>query len=459
MQATEADFGFTPEEKAVRDAFSGKPWEPPLHPASDAASRPPKPEPLLKPVSVFDVLTDPSEPPAFVWDGYLPNGEVTLLGAHGGVGKSTVALMLAVCTALGRPLFGIDTVRSKVLFVSLEDGTGIVRHRLASICRAWLIDPALLRDKLVIVDGTENPELFSSDGRQDGRETSAYFELRKLVQAEGFGMILIDNASDAFGGDEIVRKQVRAFIRSLKSIAKINACAILLLAHVDKATSRNKKAEGDEAYSGSTAWHNSVRSRMFLTRGDDGLLSLEHQKSNLGKKREPLTLAWLDGGFPQVVGEGGFNSTHQQGRGDDDKAVSLLKLIAEFESRGQFCSPAVTSIHHVHSVLKSDPAFQKLKLKQDDTKRLVTQCQRAGWIEPLEYRNTSRKVSERWTLTPDGRDFAGLSAPTAPTAPTTEDGASEKMAQVGCATAPTSLGGCGGRARAQDGAKSEASNG
>jgi hypothetical protein len=55
---------------------------------------------------------------------------------------------------------------------------------------------------------------------------------------------------------------------------------------VDKNTSRNKKADGGEGYSGSTAWHNSARSRLFMTRGDDGLLTLEHQKSNLGKRRE-----------------------------------------------------------------------------------------------------------------------------------------------------------------------------
>ena len=66
----------------------------------EGATEPPKPEPLLKPVSVFDVLTNPSEPPQFVWAGYLPRGTLSLLGAHGGTGKSTIALMLVVCAAL-----------------------------------------------------------------------------------------------------------------------------------------------------------------------------------------------------------------------------------------------------------------------------------------------------------------------------------------------------------------------
>lgn len=163
----------------------------------------PKPEPLLKPVSVFDLLTNPSEPPAFAWDGYLPCAEVSLLGAHQRVGKSTIALMLAVCTALGRPLFGADTKPCKVLFVSLEDGTGIVRHRLAGICKAWLIDPAQLQNKLFVVDGTDT-ELFSSDTRDGGSVTQGYRELHALAMGEGFGLIIIDNGQTHSGAMKLL---------------------------------------------------------------------------------------------------------------------------------------------------------------------------------------------------------------------------------------------------------------
>jgi len=419
----------------------------------ESATNPPKPEPLLKPVSVFDVVTNPAPPPAFVWDGYLPRGVVSLLGAHGGTGKSTIALMLSVCTALGRPLFGVDTVQCNSLFVSLEDGAAIVRHRLAGICKTWGIDPAALAGRLTIVDGTENPELFSADNKGAGDTTASYAELCKLVQATGAGLVVVDNASDSFGGDEINRRQVRAFMRSLAVVARLTDCAALLLAHVDKGTSRARKAEGGEGYSGSTAWHNSARSRLFMSRAENGMLTLEHQKSNLGKMREPLTLWWPDSGLP-MLSEPGSDFAPQQGRADDTAAAALLRIIAEFESRGQYCSPAITSRNHVHAVLKVEPAFKVLKLHSDDTKRLVNQCQRAGWLEPMEYRTPDRKPHERWTLTPDGRLFAGLpAAPTAPTAPTTEDGASMNMAQGGAPTAPTCVGGVGAESTHKDGAE------
>lgn len=130
------------------------------------------------------------------------------------------------------------------------------------------VNPRDLAGKLHIVDGTENPELFMADSRNgSGAPTRAYSELRTLVQQTGAGLVVIDNASDAFGGDEIVRRQVRAFIRSLNDIAKESDAAVVLLAHVNKTSARTGSGFGGDSegcYSGSTAWHNPTRSRLFL---------------------------------------------------------------------------------------------------------------------------------------------------------------------------------------------------
>ena len=460
------------------------------------ASEPPRPPPLLKSVSVFDVLTHPSPPPAFVWDSYLPRGVVTLLSAHGGTGKSYIALMLAVCVALGRPLFGVETSASKTLFVSLEDGAPLVRRRLADICGRWGINPLALGDRLRIVDGTENPELFSAETRGAGETTATYAELHTLVQSDGIGLVVVDNASDAYGGDEIQRRQVRAFMRSLTNVARLTDCGVLLLAHVDKATSREKKAAGGEGYSGSTAWHNSARSRLFLVRGDDGLLKLEHQKGNLGgEMRQPITLQWSMNGLPQLLESGPDTDELMKGQqceADNGKAIALLKLIAECESRNEFMSPNRTARNNVHSQLRIEPSFARLKLSKDDTARIVNHCQRGGWLAHLEYRNSSRRPSDRWTVTAEGREVAGLpaavapetevtelvesvavvaeapavtepmleasatfepsaglAAPTALTAPTSEESAQSAQDARGALTAPTCVGGVGECAHTQ----------
>lgn len=416
--------------------------------------------PALTLVSVADVMSNPSPAPSFIWDGYLPRGVVSMLGAHGGTGKSTIALMLCVSAALGRPLFGVDTVQCKTLFLSLEDSASVVRNRLAFICQKWAVNPTALDGRLTIADGTEYPELFSAEHRNAGDKTRSYYEMNHLVKTGEVGLVVIDNASDAYGGDEIQRRQVRAFIRSLMEVAKPVNCALLLLAHVDKNTSRLGKPENGEGYSGSTAWHNSVRSRLFMTRDAIDRLTIDHQKSNLGRCHESLRLQWLTDELPQLVAnQAGSDSIDPllqavASKDDEDRAKKLLRMIAEFASRGQFCSPATTSRNHVHAVLKSEPEFSKMRLRTDDTKRLVNQCQRAKWIEQQEYRDFRRKLHQRWVLTDSGRSFAGLPpAPTAPTAPTAGDGAGQNMEQASAPTAPTGVGGVGDKARTEDGAE------
>lgn len=395
--------------------------------------------PKLAPVSVFDVVSAPSPAPRFVWNGYLPRGVVALLGAHGGTGKSTIALMLAVAVATGRPLFGVDTEPGRVLFLSLEDSGAIVRHRLAHICRQWDIEPEELAN-LQVFDGTDHPELFATAGGRDaGATTGSYAELCNL--AKGADLVIVDNASDAYGGDEIQRRQVRAFIRSLGWIARDNDASVLLLAHVDKGTSRARKAEGGEGYSGSTAWHNSVRSRLFMSRDENGGLLLEHQKTNFGKLREPLHLFWPTDGLPQVDTPATGVVAHIA---DRVNTQALLKLIAEFTERGEYVGTATTSRTHAAKLLAGESTYPK-GLKPADVFDLLRRAERGGHLARITYRGTDRKERERWEVTGHGREHAGL-----PPAATAATAATSQIEEV---TAPTAVecGDCGDSARGYGG--------
>lgn len=468
----------TPAEKsrAAREAIQreidrAERFGPP--PDHDEPPPPEPPPPMLRAVSIADLFTHPSPDIAHVWGQLVPRGVVTMWGAHGGTGKSMMALMLCVAVAVGRYLFGQSTDRSPVLFVSLEDAAHVVRGRLSKICKAWQVNPVDLAGQLHIVDGTQNPELYEAEHRNGGQTTPTYSELAQLAQQVGAGLIVIDNASDAYGGDEINRRQVRAFIRTLAKIASDGMRGIVLLSHVDKGTSRNGAAQNGEGYSGSTAWNNSVRSRLFMARQSNGSILIEHQKSNLGPMQAPLTLVWPADGLPELANNSpdysGLND-RAQGRADDTAAAGLLSLIAEFEGRGQYCSPAITSKNTPFSMLASEPAFKRMGLSKDDVRRIVNQCQRAGWLAPLDYRTPNRKDSQRWTLTDKGREFAGLipqSAPTAPSCANYEDGASWSMAQSGtedgAPTAPSCAGVIGVRERTemaqQDGAQTASFSG
>ena len=394
--------------------------------------------PLLKTVSVADVITNPSPPPEFVWSDYIPCGVVTMLGAHGGTGKSTIALMLAVCSAIGRPLFGAEVKPCKVLFVSLEDSGTIPRHRLANICKLWNIDPLALVDRLRIVDGTEYPELFSAEGRGAGKITETYKEMRAIIQTERIGLVIVDNASDAYGGDEIQRRQVRAFIRALGVVIRPTNAGCLLLAHVDKNTSKARKAESGEGYSGSTAWHNSARSRLFLTRGADDLLTLEHQKSNLGRMREPITLEWAKDGLPQLVDQSGIGDLLSSivSNSQEQRTMALLSMIAEFEDRQHYCSPVATARNNVHATLSSEPDFKKLKINKSDCRQILNQCQRNKLLVIVEFFDAYRKPRQRWSVTESGRAFAGVFAPSTPSALSCNEDAESEQGVKAAPSAP-----------------------
>jgi hypothetical protein len=131
------------------------------------------------------------------------------------------------------------------------------------------------------------------------------------------------------------------------------------------------------------------------------------------------------------------------GRLEDEIAIQILRMIAEFESREQYCSPLPTARNNVYAMLKNERVFQNLKLSAGDCKRIVNQCQRANWLKSLDYRTRDRKDRSRWTLTDSGRAIAGLSAPSAPCAPSANESAENAQGAGGAPTAPSCVGGVG----------------
>ncbi len=403
------------------------------------AAKPPEPAPLpfaLVPVSDLEAQEPPA--PEFVWENLCPAETVTLLAAHGGTGKSFVALMLCVAVALGLPLFGLGTRQGKAAFFSGEDGAGLLRYRLQFVCRRMGVDVRDLEGRLFIIDATEHdPRLYvEATGRRDGDLTATFEGLREFVQREGIGLLVLDNASDTFDASEIDRARVRAFMRALTVLARQAKAVVLLLAHVDKGTSRGDRWPNTEGYSGSTAWHNSARSRLFMHRDKEGALLLEHQKgTHSAGLMQPLRLAWVKDGIPMLDEP---PSPMMQGMTDRADTKALLKLIHEFSERSEWVATANTSRNHAAKLLRQEPTFPRLK--DGEVFALLRQAERAGQLERVAYRNADRKERERWQVTRDGREFARI-APTAPTTYVGTDGAPVAT------SAPTALGGMGERAR------------
>jgi putative DNA primase/helicase len=192
--------------------------------AGDSLVAPALPPLPFSVVPFADLATAEPAPPGFVWEGLIPAGHVTMLAAHGGTGKSMIALMLVVSVAMGLPLFGIPTRKGAAAFFSGEDGAGLLRFRLRMVCRCLGVRAEDLAGRLFILDATDDdPTLFTevtTAGRREGVTTRTYDSLREFLAAHDVSMLVVDNASDVFDASEIDRARVRGFMRTLARIAR-----------------------------------------------------------------------------------------------------------------------------------------------------------------------------------------------------------------------------------------------
>jgi AAA domain/Primase C terminal 2 (PriCT-2)/RepB DNA-primase from phage plasmid len=421
--------GFEPDEAGHQAIFAEAPkygWKNPGRPPLDTATLgfgvgvtlpagasptpPAPPPPPFVEVQISDLATATPEPQVWWCAGYLPAGHVTLLGGHGGAGKSTIALMLAANIAAGAPFLGQPCKHGRVLYFSAEDPGPLVRRRLAKVCHEMGLIPAALAQSLRVLDATETAPVLFAEQRAGGVRgavlTATYDALAQYIEANGIDVLIADNSSDLFDADEINRAMVRAFVRSLAMLVRKRGGAVLLLAHVDKTTSRAGKGAGSESYSGSTAWHNSVRSRLFLTETGPGALELRHEKSNLGGKLPTVALLWPEGRLPRVVT---VPVAGPEGPPGDDDLRALLALIEEFTGRGEWVPTAMAGTSTIAHQMKRQAGYPT-RLKPGDAFDLMRDAERRTLVKREKYTNAHRKERERWIVTDVGRALIASAA-------------------------------------------------
>lgn len=332
----------------------------------------------------------------------VPRGHVTLLGGHGGSGKSLLALTWAAHVAVGREWAGLSVCKGKVLYASLEDDGALVAVRLAKIMKSGDLDCSEAIRSLTVLDGTNHDHTLavarSTRGVRSLDRTAAMERLAKL--ARSYDLVVVDNASDAFAGNENDRAEVRMFVRGmLGNMASINNQAVLLLAHIDKAAARGYAAGNN--YSGSTAWHNSSRSRLALLSVDGGV-SLSHEKSNLAAKLDaPLALAWTDEGLLQPSGldcEAERKRSEKQLREDADLLESLIVIAI---ASGDPVTAAKGGAHTTWHQLKTYQEFPKHFKSKEGKARFasaLTLLKRDGKIVEVAKTDSNRNSKKYFEL-------------------------------------------------------------
>lgn len=234
--------------------------------------------------------------------GLIPEGNVTMFGGDGGLGKSQLALQLLASTALGRPWLGRQVRRCKSIGLFCEDDPDELHRRLAAILNHYDAGFADLEDlRLVCRVDQENLLLEFRDQWGAGEPTALYTRLQNLVTEHGAELLVLDSLHDLFGGNENSRQQARQFVGSLRSIALSMDGAVLLTAHPSLSGRNSGTGEA-----GSTAWNNAVRSRLYLTApqaedDEDGpgrdYRELRNKKANYGAAGDVIRMRWQAGVF------------------------------------------------------------------------------------------------------------------------------------------------------------------
>jgi RecA-family ATPase len=291
----------------------------------------------------------------------IPDETVTLLTGDGAGGKSLLSLQLGAARALGAEWIGLLPEPGGTLILSAEDDGGEMQRRLDDIRKfygAHMADVADMRLIDLVGEDSVLGELMK------GRilPTQMYRALDAFTADFKPGLVVLDVLADMFAGDENSRPQAREFIGLLKRLSRTHKCAILLLAH----PSLNGMATGNGT-SGSTAWSNSVRSRLYLqgAKASDGsepnknLRVLEAKKSNYGPASLSLTLEWKNGLFVPVHGPTGLDRMAFETKAER----VFLELLATLTAQGRDVSPNISN-NHAPSVFEKHPSAEGVTRKQ-----------------------------------------------------------------------------------------------
>ncbi|MBM2715471.1 AAA family ATPase [Mesorhizobium caraganae] len=316
--------------------------------------------------------------PAREWflDGLIPRRQVTILNGDGGVGKSLLALQIASASALGCETLGLQPLAGRVMYLGAEDEADEFHRRLADITHGLQRGFSDLADFRLVPMAGRDALLAVPDKAGVMQPTDNMLNLVASLNEFRPGFLVLDTSADLFGGDEIKRNHVRQFIGLLRKQAIELDMAVLLLSHPSVAGMQTGTGS-----SGSTAWSNSVRSRLYLTAAtgdgvDPNARVLTTMKANYGKKGGEIRVCWHEGVFVLDDGKPSIIAGVLSKRADE----TFKKLLSTFNRTGQTLSdvtgtnyaPAKMAKHaDANGVSKRQFADAMQRLLESDAIRIV----------------------------------------------------------------------------------------
>ena len=307
-------------------------------------------------MSSWDAFPAPNR----VWavENRIPMRQPTYFSGEGAIGKTLVDLQRCVAHVLGKDWLGSNPRQGKVIYLSAEDEVEEIRRRLENILKYYGARFSDLGGCFhLLAYAGRDCVLGSADRSGIMRPTPLFnrvLEAAKEIQPVN---ISLDTCADIFAGNENDRTQVRQFVGLIRSLAIEGDCAVTILAH--PSLTGIKSGSG---LSGSTAWHNSVRSRMYMRTeavehddiSDPDVRVIKFVKNNYGPKDNTLRVRWVDG----IYTVSGVNDAAESPKkihannGDDDL---FMKLLVRLVDQGRNVSHSRTASNGAPAVMAGEP--------------------------------------------------------------------------------------------------------
>jgi RecA-family ATPase len=294
----------------------------------------PPPAPPIATFHRLPNLADRQIPPrAWLVPDLIPFDTVTLLTGDGATGKSLIAAQLAAATCLGSSWMGRAVARGGAVYVSAEDDETELLRRLADIAKAEDVTFADL-DRLTITSLAGKSALLATLERNGSlRATKLMAEIEAVLETDRPTLLVLDTLADLFPGNENDRAQARQFIGMMRGLAIRYEAAVVLLSHPSVEGMRSGSGT-----SGSTAWSNSVRSRLYFDRiKSDGFESdpdarvLRCLKSNYSRAGAEIKARWREGVFVPDGPETGLDRGAASARAER----VFMRLLRLFDEQGR----------------------------------------------------------------------------------------------------------------------------
>ena len=319
----------------------------------------------------------------------IPMRNVSLLSGEGAMGKSLLLMQLSGAVVLGRDWLSTLPTMGPVLYVSCEEDDDEIRRRIEAVAihygssRLEMIERGLR----VLSFAGEDAILGLPDRNDIIKPTPLFERIQRDALQLRPKLIALDASADVFGGKENDRAQTRQFITLQRGLAiKVDA-AVVMVAHPSLTGIAT-----DTGLSGNTAWHNSVRARMYFKTapGDDASLRvLEVKKNNYGPQSENILLRWKNGVYVVEPGKG----TLARMAAEQEIDHLFLTLLRRLADQGRNVSDKV-SPSYAPSVFANEPDALAAKATKKTFAEAMTRLFAARKIRVVPFGPASKMRSK-----------------------------------------------------------------